>query len=150
MPNYMIVNQLKNVYLAVTDSTPTSGSEVKMLVIGAPQSSTVAAFWNIAAVSGGYQISLASNPNLYLDIDATSAENVKNGTRLLVAATAKFFNSNLWTVGQLAAPSLGKPNQIESEATAGDFVIDAGDWPASKVYQDENNTNQQWQILSVR
>lgn len=153
MSNYMIVNPDNNVYLAVTASTPAAGSKVSMLKIGEAETSVVSAFWTFESVSGGVEIRLSSNTNLCLDIDASSSGEVKNGTSLILSdrALPKFHHSNFWLAGPLSHHTLGKISQIESAGTAGDYVVNFG--TSSKdamVWTDDNNSFQNWQLLSVQ
>jgi len=141
MPNQMIVAMNNNQLLGVDPTATTDGATVELFPLSVGKN--IYAFWTITDVNGGQKIALQSKPDLYLDLKATNLTDVKNGTRLVISAKSRFPNSNIW--------STQNKNVIIS--LCGTFlVLDSagGNPPGPQVWSALYNTNQQWNITSLK
>lgn len=133
----VIVHMATNHFLAVDSSSPAAGDPVKILPFS--HGTSVYAFWEVINVNGGQFISLEKYPSLFMDLNASSPEEVLDKTGLVINSTPNFANSNLWSTANL-------PTII---SLCGSFkVIDEGSAPEAVVWRPLLTDNQEWVITT--
>src|SRR5260370_10616707 len=149
--NTMIVNSQQNVFLTVNTPNPVAGEAVTMMQPNSGYAMSV--FWNFVGVdeesnTPGFHIVLQDSPQLCIDIEATSALNVTEGTGLVLSALddSNFALSNVWNINSINTEQ-GVVGQIAS--TTINFVIDSGNAPASKVWNNASNPYHNWYCVNL-